>query len=119
MACRWTREAGTAGTHYAMCAQVAIPVEMVPQQRFNLLGVCAVASIGDDLKQRFQFAVLLHKPEPRKQLQTRFKRFSIFAMRAMSGHTGNPWMKTPRYAVRLRPEDAKLMSVLTHNTTCL
>ena len=31
----------------------------------------------------------------------------VFAMRAMSGHTGNPWAKTPGYAVRLKPEDAK------------
>ena len=99
-------------------AQEAIPIEMVPEQRFNLPSVCALASIGDELKQRFQFAALLHKPEARKQLQTRYKRFStVFAMRAMSGHTGNPWMKTPRYAVRLRPEDAKWMSVLSHNTT--
>ena len=71
MACRWTPEAGTAGAHFCDIAQEAIPVEMVPGQRFNLPGVCALASIGDDLKQRFQFAVLLYKLEPRKQLQTR------------------------------------------------
>ena len=99
-------------------AQEAIPIEMLPEQRFNLPVVCALASIGDELKQRVQFAVLLSKPEPRKHIQTRYKRFyTVFAMRAMSGHTGNPWMKTPRYAVRLRPEDAKWMSVLPHNTT--
>ena len=100
-------------------AQEAIPIEMLPQQqRFTLPTVCVLASIGDDLKQRFQFAVLLYKPEHRKQLQPRFERFAtVFAMPAMSGHTGKPWMKTPRYAVRLKPEDAKWMSVLSHNTT--
>ena len=100
-------------------AQEAIPIEMLPQQqRFTLPTICALASIGDELKQRFQFAVLLYKPESPKQLQTRYKRFaSVFAMRAMTGRTGNPRMKTPRFAVRLRLEDAKWMSVLSHNTT--
>ncbi|MFM7981965.1 MAG: hypothetical protein ACKPKO_21865, partial [Candidatus Fonsibacter sp.] len=44
-------------------AQEAIPIEMVPEQRFNMPAVCALASIGDELKQRFRFAVLLFKPE--------------------------------------------------------
>ena len=34
----------------------------------------------------------------------------------MAGHTENDWLTTPRYAVRLKPEDAQWMSVLSHNT---
>ena len=68
-------------------------------------------------KQRFQFAVLLRKPEMRKQLKTRLERFAtVFAVRAISGHTENYWLKTPRYAAKLKPEDFQWMSVLSHNT---
>ena len=96
----------------------AVPPLLWPEtQRFTLYAFCVICSIGDNEKQRFQFAVLLRKPEMRKQLKTRLERFAtVFAIRALSGHTENDWLKTPRYAVRLKPEDHQWMSVLSHNT---
>ena len=102
----------------ARVAEEAVPPDLWPvTRRFTLYAFCVVCSMGDNEKQRFQFAVLLRKPEMRKQLKTRLERFAtVFAVRAISGHTENYWLKTPRYAAKLKPEDFQWMSVLSHNT---
>jgi hypothetical protein len=104
--------------HFVRVAEEVVPAHIWPiSGRFTLQSFCALCSIGDEIKQRFQFAVLLHKAEPQRRIKSRFERFGVvYAIRAMAGHTENDWLKTPRYAVRLTPEDALWMSVLSHNT---
>ena len=90
--------------NFIQVAEEAVPYDRWPQQQFSLSAFCTLCSIGDELKQRFQFAVLLHKAEHRKQIRHRFERFAtVFAIRTMAGHTENQWLKTPRYAVTLNP----------------
>ena len=59
------------------------------------------------------FSLTLHHKCPK----SRYERYvEVFGMRAMSGHTGNPWTKTRRYATRIKPGDEKWMSVLSNST---
>ena len=90
-------------------AQEVVPQDLLLSKMMcSLLDACALASIGDTLKQRFQFAVLLDTNMHHKHPKSGYERYmGAIAMRAMSGHTGSPWVKTPRYAVRTKPEDAK------------
>ena len=82
-----------------------------------MFDACALASFGDRDKARFQFAVLLSALR-HKRPKSRYERYvEVCGMRAMSGHIGNPWTKTPRYATRIKPGDEKWMSVLSHSTT--
>ena len=61
-------------------AQEAVPQALLPsKRRFSLLDACALASIGDNLKQRFQLAVLLDKPQHQKRLKPRYARFVAFS----------------------------------------
>ena len=95
-------------SHFYKVAEEAVPCHLWPLEMFSLYEFCTLCSFDDELKQRFQFAVLLHKAEQGKQIRSRFERFGIvFTIRALAGHTENDWLKTPRYAVKLKPEDVE------------
>ena len=104
--------------HILEVGKEAIPQHGLPSKRsFCVFDACALASFGDRDKARFQFAVLLSALR-HKRPKSRYERYvEVCGMRAMSGHIGNPWTKTPRYATRIKPGDEKWMSVLSRNTT--
>ena len=104
--------------HILEVGKEAIPQHGMPSKRsFCVFDACALASFGDRDKARFQFAVMLSALR-HKRPKSRYERYvEVCGMRAMSGHIGNPWTKTPRYATRIKPGDEKWMSVLSHNTT--
>ena len=97
--------------------EAILPWRLPRRRPCNLQDVCALVSIGDIDKERCRFAVLL-TAQHHKRVKTKYERYvDVIDMRAMSGCTGNDFIKTHRYATRNKPGTEKWMSALSHNTS--